>query len=76
VTPSLEEPFPGWVDNYSALNGITAGILRGTYRTMNLRNAKLAEMVPVDLVVNTLLVAAADLQNTRSSLHRSETSQT
>jgi len=65
VTPSLKDPFPGWVDNYSALNGIFDGVVRGTLRALQSRKAVVSDLAPVDLVANTLLAAAADVGNTR-----------
>jgi len=65
VTPSLLEPYPGWVDNYSGLNGISSGVMRGTLRTQRSGKTLVADLVPVDLVANTLLVAAADLRSLR-----------
>jgi alcohol-forming fatty acyl-CoA reductase len=62
VASSLHEPFPGWIDNLTGFTGLTVSILRGTLRTSITDVNCDVEVVPVDIVVNTLIVAAASLK--------------
>lgn len=65
VTASASEPYPGWVDNYAAITGIMMGVMRGSYRTAMTKASCRIDMVPVDMVANTMLVSAADVHNHR-----------
>ncbi|XP_037298319.1 putative fatty acyl-CoA reductase CG5065 [Manduca sexta] len=59
VTPSIKEPFPGWLDNWygatSSLTVIAKGICRGVVG--NRRN--ILDLIPVDYVSNLTLISAA-----------------
>ncbi|KAK9507276.1 hypothetical protein O3M35_007173 [Rhynocoris fuscipes] len=58
VTAAWQEPFPGWVDNVSGITGIMMEIGRGTIRSIICNDKYLVDIIPVDIVVNTLIVAA------------------
>lgn len=58
VTAALFEPVPGWVDNVSGISGIMMEIGRGTIRTIVCEDTFIVDIIPVDLVVNTLISAA------------------
>lgn len=58
VLSSLEGPMAGWVDNWNGPTGIVAAAGKGMFRTMPGRGDKTADLVPVDIVINTMLCAA------------------
>lgn len=58
--PSVHDPIPGWVDNlYGPMGLLTAGgkgILMSMYGNGDVN----ADLIPVDMIINGLLVAAYD----------------
>lgn len=61
VSSTAKEPLKGWLDNMYGPNGITVGTVTGILRTMECDASVTAEIVPVDVVVNCLMVAAYDV---------------
>ncbi|XP_041970543.1 fatty acyl-CoA reductase wat-like [Aricia agestis] len=69
VSSTTEEPVKSWVDNMYGATGVAAGCMTGVLRSLQCDPDKTAELVPVDYVVNCLLVASlhvANLYNTSS----------
>ncbi|XP_071415108.1 fatty acyl-CoA reductase 1 isoform X2 [Pithys albifrons albifrons] len=58
VGASWKEPFPGWIDNFNGPSGIFIAAGKGILRTMRASNDAVADLIPVDVVVNTTLAAA------------------
>ncbi|KAL0629291.1 Fatty acyl-CoA reductase 1 [Plecturocebus cupreus] len=58
VGASWKEPFPGWIDNFNGPSGLFIAAGKGILRTMRASNSALADLVPVDVVVNMSLAAA------------------
>ncbi|XP_055015719.1 fatty acyl-CoA reductase 1-like [Boleophthalmus pectinirostris] len=58
VGASWKEPFPGWIDNFNGPSGIFIAAGKGILRTMRASNNAVADLVPVDVVINTTLSAA------------------
>ncbi|XP_066148763.1 putative fatty acyl-CoA reductase CG5065 [Euwallacea fornicatus] len=58
ITPAWKEPSPGWVDNFSGITGIMMECGRGTIRSIIADENCQMDLVPVDIVVNTLITAA------------------
>ncbi|XP_062402809.1 fatty acyl-CoA reductase 1 isoform X1 [Sardina pilchardus] len=58
VGASWMEPFPGWIDNFNGPSGIFIAAGKGILRTMRASNNAVADLVPVDVVINTTLAAA------------------
>ncbi|NXX28151.1 FACR1 reductase, partial [Nicator chloris] len=58
IGASWKEPFPGWIDNFNGPSGIFIAAGKGILRTMRASNDALADLVPIDVVVNTTLAAA------------------
>ncbi|XP_071440782.1 putative fatty acyl-CoA reductase CG5065 [Hetaerina americana] len=58
VTAALKEPFPGWVDNVYGISGIMMEIGRGTIRSIICDDRLIVDLIPVDVVVNTLITVA------------------
>uniref|UniRef100_A0A672ZYI9 Fatty acyl-CoA reductase n=1 Tax=Sphaeramia orbicularis TaxID=375764 RepID=A0A672ZYI9_9TELE len=58
VGASWKEPFPGWIDNFNGPSGIFIAAGKGILRTMRASNDAVADLVPVDVVINATLSAA------------------
>jgi len=58
VVASWEYPMKGWIDNYNGVTGFIAGAYTGVMRTnLGDRNAVL-DIIPVDVAINVMIVAA------------------
>ncbi|XP_043273034.1 putative fatty acyl-CoA reductase CG5065 [Venturia canescens] len=68
VLSSFREPVAGWVDNCNGPTGIIAAAGKGFFRTMMCYADKVADLVPVDIVINLMICAAW-----RTATHRSDT---
>ncbi|XP_039752197.1 putative fatty acyl-CoA reductase CG5065 [Pararge aegeria] len=58
VLSSAREPVKGWVDNWNGPNGIIAAVGKGIFRTMLGTGTRVADLVPVDTVINLMIVCA------------------
>ncbi|CAG9767858.1 unnamed protein product [Ceutorhynchus assimilis] len=58
ITAAWKEPFPGWVDNIGGITGILMECGRGTIKSIVCDDKCRMELIPVDIVVNTLLTSA------------------
>ncbi|XP_047097189.1 putative fatty acyl-CoA reductase CG5065 [Schistocerca piceifrons] len=58
VLSALREPLAGWVDNLNGPTGLIAAAGKGFFRTMMCSNDKVADLVPVDVVINLMICAA------------------
>ncbi|KAK2103716.1 cyclin-dependent kinase inhibitor far1 [Saguinus oedipus] len=66
VGASWKEPFPGWIDNFNGPSGLFIAVLfltstkagKGILQTIHASNSALADLIPVDVVVNMSLAAA------------------
>uniref|UniRef100_A0A3P9M0D6 Fatty acyl-CoA reductase n=1 Tax=Oryzias latipes TaxID=8090 RepID=A0A3P9M0D6_ORYLA len=58
VGASWKEPFPGWIDNFNGPSGIFIAAGKGILRTMRASNNAVADLVPVDVVINATLAVA------------------
>lgn len=58
VTPSYEEPMPGWVDSLNGPIGIMVGGGKGVIRSMICDENATAQVIPVDLAINGLIAVA------------------
>ncbi|XP_045533620.1 putative fatty acyl-CoA reductase CG5065 isoform X2 [Pieris brassicae] len=56
VTPSHKEPVPGWVDNLNGPIGLMIGAGKGVIRSMHCCGHYHAEVIPVDIAINALVV--------------------
>lgn len=65
MTAANEEPLPGWVDNLNGLSGVMLGVAMGVLRVGRVDPNCIAEMVPVDLVVNSMIAVAYHTAKTR-----------
>nr|XP_037277436.1 fatty acyl-CoA reductase 1-like isoform X1 [Rhipicephalus microplus] len=58
VTAALSEPIPGWLDNYKACTGIVVALGTGQLSSLITDKKCLADIIPVDIVANTLICIA------------------
>lgn len=70
VTGAYKEPFPGWVDNISGITGIMMEIGRGTIKSIICDDKLTIDVIPVDIVANTLVTAAWHTAAYRSNTMR------
>jgi fatty acyl-CoA reductase len=56
VCASIEDPLPGWIDNYNGVVGVIVAVGKGILRTLLIPGMK-NDIVPVDLVSNCILVS-------------------
>lgn len=68
VAGAWKEPLVGWVDNLSGANGMLVAISKGVLRSSHTRNDCAAEIVPVDVTVNTLIAAAYYVANNHGTI--------
>lgn len=58
VTASLNEPFAGWIDNFNGPTGLLSAMAKGLFRTIVCEKSCVADVVPVDIVINLMITAA------------------
>lgn len=58
MTPALNEPMPGWVDNLNGPTGILAAGGKGVLRSVLCKPDYNAEAVPVDFAINAAIAIA------------------
>jgi fatty acyl-CoA reductase len=68
ITAAWKEPYPGWVDNVSGITGIFMECGRGTIKSIICDDKCTMDLIPVDIVVNTIITAAW-----HTAAHRSNT---
>lgn len=59
INPSYSEPFPGWVDSLAAAAALFLFVGLGIVRVMHADHKKIGDVIPVDVVVNNIIVASA-----------------
>uniref|UniRef100_A0A182I9E9 Fatty acyl-CoA reductase n=1 Tax=Anopheles arabiensis TaxID=7173 RepID=A0A182I9E9_ANOAR len=64
VTGAMAEPYPGWIDNVHGITGIMMEIGRGTISSIMCDERCTMDVIPVDVVCNTLIAAAWENANT------------
>ncbi|XP_066153693.1 fatty acyl-CoA reductase wat-like [Euwallacea fornicatus] len=64
VISTYKEPIPGWVNNLYGPTGVAAGVGVGLLRTLHGDPNVNANIVPVDMCVNSLIVTAAKVAET------------
>ena len=61
VLAAVNEPQPGWIDQPSGLTGVIAGASYGILRTTFCDKKAIANIVPVDYVVNALIASVRNV---------------
>ncbi|KAL6426722.1 hypothetical protein ACFW04_009228 [Cataglyphis niger] len=70
VLPSYKEPIPGWVDNLNGPVGILVGGGKGIIRSMHCIGNYNAEVIPVDIAINTLIAIAYKIAASQENMVR------
>ncbi|XP_044735342.1 fatty acyl-CoA reductase wat-like [Chrysoperla carnea] len=58
VLSTFKEPIEGWIDNMYGPTGVAAGAANGLIRTIHCKPDNVANIIPVDMCVNSLIAAA------------------
>lgn len=58
VSGAVQEPFPGWVDNVIGATGVMVQVGVGLAKSMFGEENKIVDLIPIDIVVNTLICAS------------------
>ncbi|TGZ50002.1 Fatty acyl-CoA reductase [Temnothorax longispinosus] len=58
VLSAYKEPVAGWVDNYHGSTGLILAAGKCVFRTMLCHEDKVADLVPVDILINLMICAA------------------
>ncbi|XP_042907021.1 putative fatty acyl-CoA reductase CG5065 [Parasteatoda tepidariorum] len=58
VTAAWKEPFPGWVDNFNGPTGLIVATSKGILRSMHCKSSSIADLIPVDVVINLVITVA------------------
>jgi alcohol-forming fatty acyl-CoA reductase len=61
VIPTYKGPIEGWIDNMYGPTGIVIGVAAGLLRVLHIHKNNRAEIVPVDLCVNSMIACAHDI---------------
>lgn len=56
MTPAVQEPFPGWVDNLNGPTGVMIGAGKGVIRSMLCNGELKSEIMPIDTAINGLIL--------------------
>lgn len=57
VTASTREPYPGWIEGLNGPTGLMVGAARGIVRSMHCNPDYPADIIPVDITINTIIAA-------------------
>ncbi|XP_061399413.1 fatty acyl-CoA reductase wat-like [Musca vetustissima] len=72
VVSSYKEPFPGWIDNFNGPVGMLVACGLGIMRTNHADPDIVPDIIPVDMVVNSLLVTGYKHAKANDKLIRSD----
>ncbi|XP_018905583.2 fatty acyl-CoA reductase wat [Bemisia tabaci] len=61
VIATAKDPLPGWINNYYGPTGVVAGAGVGLLRTLHADGDCVADIVPVDYVINAIIAAGWDI---------------
>jgi len=56
VTPLLNDPFSGWIDNFYGMIGILVGGGKGVLRVFNASKHICLDAMPVDIVIKGIII--------------------
>lgn len=57
VTSAWRDPYEGWVDSYAGITGLFMECGRGTLRSVVCNPKCVMDLIPVDVVANTIIAA-------------------
>lgn len=72
VVGSWREPVVGWMDNLNGLHGVAFAGSQGFLKTVQIREECVADAIPVDVTVNTMIAAAYYVAGSKGELNRGE----
>uniref|UniRef100_A0A8D9FFJ1 Fatty acyl-CoA reductase n=2 Tax=Cacopsylla melanoneura TaxID=428564 RepID=A0A8D9FFJ1_9HEMI len=72
VIATSKEPIAGWINNFYGPTGVVAGAGIGLLRSLHCDGNMLADLVPVDMVINCMIAAAWDVARSRFESTNSE----
>ncbi|KAL0858668.1 hypothetical protein ABMA27_011160 [Loxostege sticticalis] len=58
VIASLRHPFPGWIENYNGPSGVIIIVVSGLLHVFRCNGYKRADLLPVDMAIDTLIAVA------------------
>lgn len=58
VVAAWKEPLRGWIDNLNGPTGLILAIGKGLLRSMQVSRSVKADVIPVDIVINTMIASA------------------
>lgn len=58
ISAAIREPAPGWIDGFHGTGGLTVSVGKGLVRVLRADPSLIADVVPVDCVVNHMISAA------------------
>jgi fatty acyl-CoA reductase len=56
VSPTLCDPFPGWVNSYLGIAGFMIAIAKGIIRTMYCNESFHGDFLPVDIATHSMML--------------------
>lgn len=68
VTPTVEEPFPGWVDNFNGPVAVIVAICTGIHRILKTTLDSYLDYQPVDVVVKSIILSTWKEANAKTPL--------
>lgn len=68
VVAAWKEPIPGWVDNLNGPTGLILAVGKGLLRSMHVQRHCKADIIPVDIVVNTMIASSYYVAKTSGKL--------
>ena len=74
ICAAHREPFPGWVDSISATSAVILFMAMGATRTLRGSASNIADNIPVDYVVNGILLSLFDSRNDKFKVYHSSSS--
>lgn len=69
VCAAWREPIPGWVDNLNGATGLIVGAGKGLLRSLYCDGSLKADIIPVDIPINLLIVSAWYTANHREKVN-------
>ncbi|XP_071441590.1 fatty acyl-CoA reductase 1-like [Hetaerina americana] len=58
ITSAIQEPLPGWLDNFNGPTGLLVASGKGVVRTVLMKESLIADYCPVDVCVKGIIAAA------------------
>ncbi|KAJ8707617.1 hypothetical protein PYW07_011294 [Mythimna separata] len=66
VVSSHRDPYPGWIENLAGPSGVVVGCGKGLLHAFPLDHAARADLVPVDITIDTMLAVAWEIATDKS----------